>query len=94
MAWGYSETLLSVTGNRFKTMALAGTQEYTGNAAPKWESKETEEQQLVTDFIVESLKFSVHQLKVGTTQTVRAGNLLHLQTLISRYNSFQFKNDC
>ncbi|WP_044398201.1 chorismate-binding protein [Lacinutrix sp. Hel_I_90] len=77
------ETLLSVASNRFKTMALAGTQEYTGNDNPQWGGKETEEQQLVTDYIAESLKLSVNNLSIGTTQTIRAGNLLHLQTMIS-----------
>ena len=77
------ETLLSVTGNRFTTMALAGTQEYKGEANPKWEAKETEEQQLVTDFLVESLEASVTNLSVAKVETIKAGNLLHLKTRVS-----------
>ncbi|WP_299381945.1 chorismate-binding protein [uncultured Lacinutrix sp.] len=77
------ETLLSVTGNRFTTMALAGTQEYKGDANPKWEAKETEEQQLVTNFLVESLEASVSNLNVAKVETIKAGNLLHLKTRVS-----------
>ncbi|WP_055445764.1 chorismate-binding protein [Lacinutrix mariniflava] len=77
------ETLLSVTGNRFTTMALAGTQEFKGDANPKWEAKETEEQQLVTDFLVESLEASVTNLSVAKVETIKAGNLLHLKTRVS-----------
>lgn len=77
------ETLLSVTGNRFTTMALAGTQEYKGDVNPKWEAKETEEQQLVTDFLVESLEASVSNLNVAKVETIKAGNLLHLKTRVS-----------
>lgn len=77
------ETLLSVTGNRFTTMALAGTQEFKGEENTTWETKETEEQQFVTDFIVDGLKPSVKNLYIGNLETVKAGNLLHLRTKIS-----------
>jgi len=75
------ETLLSVSGNRFTTMSLAGTQALTKN--PIWQSKETEEQQLVTNFIVDSLNSKVDKLTLGKTETIQAGNLLHLRTKIS-----------
>ena len=75
------ETLLSVTGNRFTTMSLAGTQSFTEQ--PLWKGKETEEQQLVTDFIIDSLQPHVESLSVGNTETLRAGHLLHLRTKIS-----------
>jgi isochorismate synthase len=77
------ETLLSVTGNRFTTMSLAGTQAKNKAVETNWQSKETEEQQLVTNFIVESLESKVETLTVGKTETVEAGNLLHLRTKIS-----------
>ncbi|WGD34367.1 chorismate-binding protein [Olleya sp. YS] len=77
------ETLLQVEGNRFKTMSLAGTQSYTNTTEVVWKPKELEEQQLVTDFIVNSLNSSVSSLKVGQTETVKAGKLLHLKTKIS-----------
>lgn len=84
------ETLLSVTGNRFTTMALAGTQ----NAACKtdWQPKETEEQQLVTDYLVSNLQESVSSLNVGKVETVKAGNLLHLRTKVSGILNANFKD--
>lgn len=104
------ETLLSVSGNQLKTMALAGTQSFEGSVDVVWKEKEKEEQQIVTDFIVESLQSSVLSLqpartekersdgssvdkekvshdsvKVSGPNTVKAGNLLHLQTEISMH---------
>lgn len=90
------ETLLSVSGNELKTMALAGTQAFEGSEEVIWGEKEIEEQQIVTDFIVESLEsvggieYTVKDAQrlheniiVSGPKTVRAGNLLHLQTEIS-----------
>ncbi|WP_417369385.1 chorismate-binding protein [Gelidibacter japonicus] len=84
------ETLLNVRGDQLKTMSLAGTQAFEGSADVIWKDKEKEEQQIVTDFIVESLResvgnwqFSSDFIKVSEQKTVRAGNLLHLQTEIS-----------
>lgn len=84
------ETLLSITGNQLKTMALAGTQSFEGSTEVVWEEKEREEQQIVTDFIVEGLKSAVdnseglhNAIKVFGPKTVQAGNLLHLLTEIS-----------
>lgn len=76
------ETLINVTGNRFATMALAGTQKNTNGETVTWQAKEKEEQQLVTDFIVDSLEASVSSIKVSDVETVRAGSLLHIRTKI------------
>ncbi|WP_100614539.1 chorismate-binding protein [Confluentibacter citreus] len=77
------ETLLKIEGNRFSIMSLAGTQDYNGTTEVVWKDKEINEQQIVTDFILEHLKPSVENLKVSETETVKAGNLLHLRTMIS-----------
>ncbi|WP_456441612.1 chorismate-binding protein [Psychroserpens sp.] len=77
------ETLISISGNRFKTMALAGTQSYKDSIDVTWNMKEKEEQQLVTDYIEDSLRSSVDSLIISEAKTVRAGNLLHLQSNIS-----------
>lgn len=77
------ETLLSVTGKRFTTMALAGTQAFKNEDTVNWKAKETEEQQLVTNFIIEQLKPITNTIAIGETQTIKAGNLLHLKTVIS-----------
>ncbi len=77
------ETLLEVERNRFKTMALAGTQKYEGSLEVQWREKEKEEQQLVTDCILEDLKPLSEKIEVSGPYTARAGNLLHLKTDIS-----------
>ena len=76
------ETLLKTEGNRLSTMALAGTQKYEGTLNVVWQDKEREEQQIVTDFIVDSIQSSDNTIEVSKTETIRAGNLLHLKTNI------------
>jgi len=75
------ETLLSVKGKTFKTMALAGTQSYQGNLEVEWEAKEKEEQQIVTDYILE--KIHTKNSIVSKPFTLKAGSLLHICTEIS-----------
>lgn len=64
-------------------MALAGTQDFKGSLDVVWQDKEKQEQQLVTDFIIDHLKSSVERFTVSDVETVKAGNLLHLRTMIS-----------
>lgn len=77
------EVLLQTKNNSFETSSLAATQLYKGNDNPIWGAKETEEQELVTQFIKTALKDKVENLKVGKRMTIKAGNLLHLRTLIT-----------
>lgn len=77
------EILLRLRNRRLTTMSLAGTQAYTGTERPKWGHKELEEQELVTDYIIEALQDQVSSLQRGSTESIRAGNLLHLRTRIS-----------
>ena len=77
------ETLIHVEANRFKTMALAGTQKYNGSLEVNWEDKEKQEQEYVTSFIVDSLKPSVENLSISKPTTIKAGNVVHLKTTIS-----------
>ncbi len=77
------ETLVKIEGNRFSIMALAGTQDYKGTLNVVWQEKEKQEQQFVTDFIVETLKPSIESYKISDVETVKAGDLLHLKTMIS-----------
>jgi len=74
------ETLLQTDARRFNTMALAGTQEYKGSLKVEWGTKEIDEQQLVTDEIVQRLHNVSKTLTVDKAITYRAGNLLHLKT--------------
>ncbi|MGY5846848.1 chorismate-binding protein [Salegentibacter sp. HM20] len=75
------ESLLKVERNTFKTMALAGTQSYKGITEVSWGAKEVEEQQIVTDYILENLKkVTSENIDTSETYTARAGSLLHLRT--------------
>ena len=75
------ETLLKTKGDSFHTMALAGTQKYEDTVEVSWGDKESTEQQIVTDHIVDSLD-SLKPM-VSETYTKKAGNLLHLCTDIT-----------
>lgn len=77
------ETLIKIKEKYFKTMSLAGTQVFKGTTNVNWQPKELEEQQYVTDYITDKLSVFCNNLEKGTLQTSKAGNLLHLKTLIS-----------
>lgn len=77
------ETLLQVEGLRFKTVSLAGTQTYDDLNNVEWNQKNIEEQQFVTDYIETELKPFVQNIAITPSQTVRAGQLLHLKSEIS-----------
>lgn len=77
------ETLVQIENNSFKTMALAGTQAFTNKTPIFWGSKELDEQQLVTDAIIDSLQRVTSVLKVSNPHTHQAGSLLHLRTDIT-----------
>ena len=77
------ETLISVENNQFKTVALAGTQTYKGSLDVKWQSKEIEEQQIVTNYIFSQINTKIENLKTSKPYTVKAGDLMHLKTDIS-----------
>ena len=76
------ETLVKLEGNHFSIMALAGTQSYNGTLEVAWRDKELQEQQYVTDYIVDRIKASVENIQLSEVQTVKAANLLHLKTKI------------
>jgi isochorismate synthase len=72
----------------FKTMALAGTQsafdennEEIANSDALWRQKEIEEQALVSRYIINCFKkIRVREFAELGPKSVRAGNLIHLQT--------------
>jgi isochorismate synthase len=74
------ETLLQIEGNEFSTMALAGTQQYEGIMDVRWNEKECNEQQIVTDFISENIDKITSTLEISEPETIRAGNVLHLKS--------------
>lgn len=73
------ETLVQTQANSYYTMALAGTMPYEG-FEPNWRTKERDEQQFVTDTIVESIKDLVANMEVSDTYTQAAGTIAHLRT--------------
>ena len=74
------ERLLKATNKKFSTMALAGTQKLEGTAKVVWEKKEMEEQQFVTDFILNNLKDLSSEVAVSSPYTLQAGTLAHIKT--------------
>jgi isochorismate synthase len=84
------ERLIHCENQKFKTMALAGTQTYVDTIDVVWEKKEKEEQQFVTDYILKKIKGVVNNIEVTKPYTAKAGNLLHLRTDI--YGDLQDKN--
>jgi isochorismate synthase len=61
-------------------MALAGTQNYEDTIDVVWEKKEMEEQQFVTDFILDSIKSLTTEVAVSSPYTLKAGGVLHIKT--------------
>lgn len=75
------EQLVTINQNQFETVALAGTQLFSESII--WTTKEIEEQQFVTDFIVSEIASKVENLVVSEPKTIKAGNLAHLKSVIS-----------
>jgi isochorismate synthase len=81
------ETLVSCTDKTFQTMSLAGTQRFVKDEVVHWGTKEKEEQQMVTDYMLSKLNPVCETLNFSDLETVRAGGLLHLKTTITgRFN--------
>jgi len=82
------EQLVKINANHFETVALAGTQLYSENVL--WETKEIEEQQFVTDYIVSKVTNKVNQLTVSEPKTVKAADLAHLKSIIAANLTSEF----
>lgn len=72
------ELLLSHSAEGLKTVSLAGTKV----PEAEWTPKEVEEQQIVTDFILDAMK-TCPDVKFSRPQTIQAGRFQHLKTYIS-----------
>ena len=87
------ERLLKAKAKTFHTVALAGTQSFNDTLEVIWESKEREEQQLVTDYILENLKEHTSEITVSSPYTIKAGSLLHIKTdvegVINQYSNLK-----
>lgn len=76
------ELLFLKQNSTLVTVSLAGTKKSTTTDKPSWGKKEKEEQDLVTQHIVQQLSGYVPDLSIGKVNSVRAGNLWHLKTKI------------
>lgn len=74
------ERLLKASKKKFFTMALAGTQNYEDTIDVAWEKKEMEEQQYVTDFILDNIKSLTREVAISSPYTLKAGGVLHIKT--------------
>ena len=78
------ELLVSVVGNKFKTVALAGTLPYAPEVNIKsvaWTQKEIEEQALVCRYIISCFKkIRLREYEEHGPKTIVAGNVMHLKT--------------
>jgi len=72
------EILLDGEGDRWQTMALAGTMRYTDN--PTWNDKNREEQQLVATYITETLERFTDDFAEEGPYSTRAADLVHLRS--------------
>lgn len=77
------EQLLKANDKKFNTIALAGTQKDTGSNEVIWPKKEQEEQQIVTDYIVEKIKDITSEVEVSKPYSLKAGSIWHIKTDIS-----------
>ncbi len=77
------ERFLNIESEQFKTMSLAGTQVFSSKYEVVWTEKEKEEQQFVTNFILDNIEGLSENIQTSGPFTVKAGNLVHLRTDIS-----------
>ena len=77
------EQLLKVSENKLGTISLAGTQKDTGSSEIIWGEKEKEEQQFVTDYLVERLKKVASAVQFTKPYSIKAGTIWHIKTDVS-----------
>jgi len=76
----FSEQLLKIKHRELFTMALAGTQKWQEDSEITWQTKEKEEQQFVTDFIVDNLKPYITSINISDPFSHKAGTVVHIRT--------------
>jgi isochorismate synthase len=64
-------------------MAVAGTQILKSSEKVEWDSKNLDEHAFVTDYLVEVLSDYLEPIKTSGPHTLKAGELLHLQTHVT-----------
>ena len=87
------EQFLQLSENKIKTVSFAGTQPYAEIEKYVWQEKEKQEQQFVTDFILDNLKKYSSKISFSEPYTSRAGSIVHLKTdieaVINNPNDFR-----
>ena len=74
------EMILSGSGTKWQTVALAGTKKYTDGIVIEWDKKNILEQDIVSQYMeMQFNKLNVPVNRTGPT-TVQAGQLAHLKT--------------
>ena len=73
------EKLLNLNNNVVTTFALAATKKHMNQS---WTDKEFREQKIVEEQIVTDLKGVCTNIEKGALQTIKAGNLYHLKSVI------------
>lgn len=92
------EQLIKITNTKVATVALAGTQQIQANNQNiNWGTKEKNEQNIVTHFIIDALKPYCQNIQKTKPYTFTAGTLLHIKTdisadLVSTSNAYQLVN--
>lgn len=76
------ELLLCCDNDSIRTMALAGTRK-SGSTDITWDSKNIEEQQIVTDYISHTFRKNGLEPQAGKPYTRKAGQIEHICTDIS-----------
>lgn len=77
------EQLLKANKNSFETIALAGTQKDNGLSEIIWKKKERDEQQFVTDYIVNKLENVASEVMLSSPYSIKVGSIWHIKTDIS-----------
>ncbi|MEO0038762.1 MAG: hypothetical protein RIQ59_1973 [Bacteroidota bacterium] len=74
------EQILKSNQNKVQTVSLAGTQLNSDNHNFIWGEKEVNEQQTVTKYIVDALKFCGAEVAQSEPYTFQAGSIVHIKT--------------
>lgn len=85
------EQFLKINKNKIETVALAGTVLNTNSELVIWSKKEIEEQQIVTDYIVENLNQYAKEVTFSKPYNYKAGALIHIKTDIQA--TFESQSD-
>ncbi len=75
------ELLFSVENGLGTTVSLAGTRKNNEHLDAKWDNKELDEQQIVSDFVTGVLsKYEIVDTQITGPETIIAGKMSHLKT--------------